>query len=76
MAFLDNGGLVASLENNVLDYEKQVYYQTTLNEGIKEAGLWNGSWTYREQLSNSEGGAFSGVNELPWSRIVISGDKN
>ncbi|NGT88293.1 hypothetical protein, partial [Clostridium perfringens] len=76
MAFLDNGGLVASLENNVLDYEKQVYYQTTLNEGVKEAGLWNGLWTYREQLSNSEGGAFSGVTELPWSRIVISGDKN
>ena len=76
MAFLDNGGLVASLENNVLDYEKQVYYQTTLNEGVKEAGLWNGSWTYREQLNNSEGGAFSGVTELPWSRIVISGDKN
>ena len=76
MAFLDNGGLVASLENNVLDYEKQVYYQTNLNEGIKEAGLWNGSWTYREQLSNSEGGAFGVVNELPWSRIVISGDKN
>ncbi|AMN32784.1 hypothetical protein QTH34_04265 [Clostridium perfringens] len=76
MAFLDNGGLVASLENNVLDYEKQVYYQTTLNEGVKEAGLWNGSWTYREQLSDSEGGTFSGVTELPWSRIVISGDKN
>ncbi|NGT27104.1 hypothetical protein, partial [Clostridium perfringens] len=72
MAFLDNGGLVASLENNVLDYEKQVYYQTTLNEGVKEAGLWNGSWTYREQLSDSEGGTFSGVTELPWSRIVIS----
>ena len=76
MAFLDNGGLVASLENNVLDYEKQVYYQTTLNEGVKEAGLWNGSWTYREKLSDSEGGTFSGVTELPWSRIVISGDKN
>ncbi|EHK2441062.1 hypothetical protein KCL46_001087 [Clostridium perfringens] len=72
IAFLDNGGLIASLENNVLDYEKQVYYQTTLNEGVKEAGLWNGSWTYREQLSDSEGGTFSGVTELPWSRIVIS----
>ncbi|HAT4365435.1 TPA: hypothetical protein I9148_003023 [Clostridium perfringens] len=72
IAFLDNGGLIASLENNVLDYEKQVYYQTTLNEVVKEAGLWNGSWTYREQLSDSEGGTFSGVTELPWSRIVIS----
>lgn len=76
IAFLDNGGLIASLENNVLDYEKQVYYQTTLNEGIKEVGLWNGAWTYREQLSNSEEGVFSGITELPWSRIVISGDKN
>lgn len=76
MTFLDNGDLVASLENNVIDYEKQVYYQTVLNEGIKEAGLWNGSWIYREQLSNSEEGAFSGVTELPWSRVVISGDKN
>ena len=71
MAFLDNGGLFASLENNVLNYEEKVYYQTTLNEGIKEVGLWNGSWTYREQLSGSEGGTFSGVTELPWSRILI-----
>ncbi|WP_283691023.1 hypothetical protein [Clostridium perfringens] len=76
MAFLDNGRLFASLENNVLNYEEKVCYQTTLNEGIKEVGLWNGSWTYREQLSGSEGGTFSGVTELPWSRIVISGDKN
>ena len=71
MAFLDNGRLFASLENNVLNYEEKVYYQTTLNEGIKEVGLWNGSWTYREQLSGSEGGTFSGVTELPWSRILI-----
>lgn len=76
IAFLYNGGLIASLENNVLDYEKQVYYQTTLNEGMKEVGLWNGAWTYREQLSNSEEGVFSRITELPWSRIVISGDKN
>ena len=46
MAFLDNGGLFASLENNVLNYEEKVYYQTILNEGVKEVGLWNGSWTY------------------------------
>ena len=71
MAFLDNGRLFASLENNVLNYEEKVCYQTTLNEGIKEVGLWNGSWTYREQLSGSEGGTFSGVTELPWSRILI-----
>ncbi|MDM0468723.1 hypothetical protein QTG95_05315 [Clostridium perfringens] len=76
IAFLDNGGLIASLENNVLDYEKQVYYQTTLNEGMKEVGLWNGAWEYREKLSNSEEGVFSGITELPWSRVVISGDKN
>ena len=55
---------------------KILYYQTTLNEGVKEASLWNGSWTYREKLSDSDGGTFSGVTELPWSRIVISGDKN
>ena len=73
---VDQNPVHQTLENNVLDYEKQVYYQTTLNEGVKEAGLWNGSWTYREQLSDSEGGTFSGVTELPWSRIVISGDKN
>ena len=71
MAFLDNGGLFASLENNVLNYEEKVYYQTTLNEGIKEVGLWNGSWTYREKLSDSESEIFSGVTELPWSRILI-----
>ncbi|EOU1108767.1 hypothetical protein [Clostridium perfringens] len=71
MAFLDNGGLFASLENNVLNYEEKVYYQTILNEGVKEVGLWNGSWTYREKLSDSESGIFSGVTELPWSRILI-----
>ena len=71
MAFLDNGRLFASLENNVLNYEEKVYYQTTLNEGIKEVGLWNGSWTYREKLSDSESEIFSGVTELPWSRILI-----
>ncbi|MDZ5252090.1 endo-alpha-N-acetylgalactosaminidase family protein [Clostridium sp. LIBA-8841] len=78
MAFLNNGDLVASLENNVIDYEKQVYYQTVLNEGVKEAGLWNGSWIYREQLSNSDETniKFSGVTELPWSRVVISSDQN
>ena len=43
---------------------------------MKEVGLWNGAWEYREKLSNSEEGVFSGITELPWSRVVISGDKN
>lgn len=71
-AFLNNGELLASLENNVLNYEKQVYYQTTLNEGVKELGLWNGEWTYRESLINEDGASFNRITELPWSKIIIS----
>lgn len=76
MAFLNNGALLASLENNVLNYEKQVYYQTTLNEGVKELGLWNGEWTYREEVINEEGTTFNRITELPWSKIIISEGEN
>ena len=76
MAFLNNGKLLASLENNVLNYEKQVYYQTTLNEGVKELGLWNGEWTYREEVINEGGASFNRITELPWSKIIISDGEN
>ena len=76
MAFLNNGALLASLENNVLNYEKQVYYQTTLNEGVKELGLWNGEWTYREGVINEGGASFNRITELPWSKIIISEGEN
>ena len=76
MAFLNNGALLASLENNVLNYEKQVCYQTTLNEGVKELGLWNGEWTYREEVINEGGAYFNRITELPWSKIIISEGEN
>ncbi|MGG5461809.1 endo-alpha-N-acetylgalactosaminidase family protein [Clostridium sp. B9] len=75
MAFLDNGDLVASIENNVLDYEKQVYYQTSLNGDVKEAGIWNGSWIYRENLSAGEGMAFTMTAEgLEFEGVQIISD--
>ncbi|MPQ43356.1 endo-alpha-N-acetylgalactosaminidase family protein [Clostridium tarantellae] len=68
MGIFENGQLSAAIENNVLDYTAQVYYQTTMNGNKKEAGLWNGVWTYREVESE--------IVELPFSKVVISDDKN
>ncbi|WP_170272187.1 endo-alpha-N-acetylgalactosaminidase family protein [Clostridium tarantellae] len=69
MTFLENGQLVASLENNVMDYSKQVAYQTVMDGEVKKASLWNGVWTYREVEELQP-------EDLPWCRIVISDDKN
>ncbi|MGG5461808.1 endo-alpha-N-acetylgalactosaminidase family protein [Clostridium sp. B9] len=68
MVMMENGQLAASIENNTLDYERQMYYQTTMDGDTKKAGMWNATWTYREVESE--------IVELPWSKIVISDDAN
>ncbi|ELC8441057.1 fibronectin type III domain-containing protein [Clostridium perfringens] len=68
MIMMENGQLAASMENNVLDYERQLYYQTVMDGDTKKAGMWNANWTYREVESE--------LVELPWSRIVITDDAN
>jgi hypothetical protein len=72
---LNTDQLAAAIDNNTIDvaanqgdiYQRYLY-QTVDKGSYKKCGLWNNTWTYREIGSE--------ITELPWSRIIITGDEN
>ena len=66
-AVLHTDRLAASLDNNVIEYER-LRAQTTQLGGDPIYGIWNAPWTYR--------GPDGTITGLPWAKVIISDDRN
>ncbi|NWK55910.1 carbohydrate binding domain-containing protein [Verrucomicrobiaceae bacterium N1E253] len=66
-AVINTGQLAASIDNNVIQYER-VRAQTTASGDQKRYSIWNGVWTYREIDTETLA--------LPWSKVFITADEN
>lgn len=80
-AFINNDKFAVTVNNNTIEGGNRVVLATE-NRGdetgsYKKTGISNGTWTYREVLSETTDlGADYFQEELPWSEVIIARDEN
>ena len=80
-AFINNDKFAVTVDNNTIEGGNRVVLSTE-NRGdesgnFKKTGIANGTWTYKEVVSDkTDLGTNYFQKELPWSEVIIARDEN